>query len=647
MPVPAVWCMLMLAMALDVSAGCVVHANACYGVAGGTPADAPCSWFYAVDNKSRKADDDTQPSDPVFMEVRARLDEIVRNDDRTVPGLDGKPTRYLEFEMPLQALQMLGFLRAKHGRSCKMQQVHEAAKLFSFTPMQVTFLLPMFKQLGVILYFPDVTGCGDFIALQTQWVIDAMSCVIREEEHHGSLLQELLDDDPCDDNQVWHRTPTRVVWNAGDVKRGWFLVDLLDFIWGHRTKYRALAATETELDFLKKVLTHFHLVQRVVRRGEEFLVVPALVQQAPLLPRPPLLHNNEQLPEMPASVAWELHRVRREYGPQIGMFDFRFDFKHEDYFPDELFESLACAVATKLFARFSNNSVQFLVDFHRHEATFEFNEHFVHAKKYPLSMRVFSVNCSAGNHTTAQYSLQLFQQCAAKLLRNTVRCTVHLGYVDGGKYTYASLPASGFDSVASAAQRVWNGKPDLTSQDRKYKNQVRSHQAQTFHAPCTHREQYRGVVTNAHDAKCIHALLSLVVTANLGVGYASTHSNRARQVTRARQQRIVFMTTAIAQTEEDLRTLHQKMRDNRRQERGRYQELRRASVASKATRPAATASEGSAPVSKGKLPPRNNGPTNHMAIVKRAYTVEQKLAAQVNIECVAQAAEWLDRVTQL
>ena len=203
------------------------------------------------------------------------------------------------------------------------------------------------------------------------------------------------------------------------------------------TKYKSLAATKIELDFLKNVLTYFHLIHRVASGTDEFFIVPALVPEAPTLPAPPLIKGSEQLPQMPVSVALELHRVRREYGPNVGVFDFMFDFEDEDYFPDDLFESLVCAVATKISNKFKEKAVRFSVNFYRHEATFGFNEHYIHATKGPLSMRVFSINCDAGNYTTAQYSLQVFQECIDPLVQKRLNYRVHLGCVHNGVYTYA------------------------------------------------------------------------------------------------------------------------------------------------------------------------------------------------------------------
>ena len=119
-------------------------------------------WFYALDNKSRDADNRT--TDPVFVELRAALTQIARDDARTVKGLNGKDTRYLEFEMPIKALELLDSLKHLHGRVCLMKDVHREAKLFALDGShQVETLLEAFKDLGMILYFPKVPGCDQLV----------------------------------------------------------------------------------------------------------------------------------------------------------------------------------------------------------------------------------------------------------------------------------------------------------------------------------------------------------------------------------------------------------------------------------------------------------------------------------------------------
>ena len=76
-------------------------------------------WFFAVDNTAREMKDGHMvASDPAVNAIRAKLEEVVRSDERVVEGLDGKPTRYVDFRMPLQCLLLLETLKDRHGRVC-------------------------------------------------------------------------------------------------------------------------------------------------------------------------------------------------------------------------------------------------------------------------------------------------------------------------------------------------------------------------------------------------------------------------------------------------------------------------------------------------------------------------------------------------
>ena len=406
----------------------------------------------------------------MLKEVRAKLDEIVRSDNRTIKGLDGTPTRYLDFQMPLKAVQMLGFLRGKYQKFCSIEQVHAAAELFAFEDAEVELLLSMFKQLGMVLYFPKVSGCSNSVVLDVQWLVDAVSCLIRDEELHGSLLQDLLEEDPSEDGQVWHRTPSGVFWNVNDIKRGWFSVDLLDHVWGHTSKYKKFSATKVQIEYLKALLTHFQLVHRVSRRGKLFLVFPALVPLPPPLPPPPVLENSAQLPDMPATVSLELYRLRQQREQDLGVFDFEISFVEENYFPDDLFDRLVCAVATKTSKQVGDKAIYNFVDFYRHEATFIFNEHYIHASKDPLGMRVYSINAGAGNYATSQYSLNVFQKCLKDLVPNKVPYTFKLGFVDNDHYAYG--PLTDMDVARSGIRKIWHGEPDVSNPAKPWKKQV-------------------------------------------------------------------------------------------------------------------------------------------------------------------------------
>ena len=79
-------------------------------------------WFFAVDNTARETKDGRMvASDPAVNAIRAKLEQVVRSDERVIEGLDGKPTRYVDFRMPLQCLLLLETLKDQHGRVCSRQ----------------------------------------------------------------------------------------------------------------------------------------------------------------------------------------------------------------------------------------------------------------------------------------------------------------------------------------------------------------------------------------------------------------------------------------------------------------------------------------------------------------------------------------------
>lgn len=76
-------------------------------------------WFFAVDNTAREMSNGRMiASDSAINAIRAKLEEVVRNDKRVIEGLDGKPTRYVDFRMPLQCLLLLETLKDQYGRVC-------------------------------------------------------------------------------------------------------------------------------------------------------------------------------------------------------------------------------------------------------------------------------------------------------------------------------------------------------------------------------------------------------------------------------------------------------------------------------------------------------------------------------------------------
>lgn len=89
------------------------------GVGVGGLGGGPTPWFFPVDNTARETrDGKIVASDPAVHAIKNTLEEVVRGDQRLIEGLDGKPTSYLDFRMPLQCLLLLETLKDQYGRVC-------------------------------------------------------------------------------------------------------------------------------------------------------------------------------------------------------------------------------------------------------------------------------------------------------------------------------------------------------------------------------------------------------------------------------------------------------------------------------------------------------------------------------------------------
>lgn len=438
-----------------------------------------------MDNKSR--DSDHRPTDPVFKELRQKLATMVKDDKRTVPDFYGADVPYLNFEMPVSAVEMLTFLRKKYGDVCSKTQLEDIAKgTYWFTSAQVTALLKMFHNFGMVLHFPKVPGCENIVVLRNKWLINAVAALIREEELHGSMLQDLLDDDPSDPLHLWHRTPTGVIWNEDDVKRGCFSEDLLGYIWGHSTKYSKLAATTEQLEFLKNVLTYFDLAHRIARDDGNFYLIPALVPNAPTLTLPSPIEEGTQFHRIPTIVALKAQKLKQLHGSHVNVFHITLDFSKEKYLSHSFFDKLTCAVASKIEKDFENRKVRESLLFYRGEATFSWNEHFIYAKKYPLKIRVYPINCGLENYATSRYCLRVFLECIERLLKNVaidkldskmqidqlleIRTTSKYDLTLGCDKSYHE---AGIDKPNSKVLKMWQGPVDLKNPNQEWKHQVR------------------------------------------------------------------------------------------------------------------------------------------------------------------------------
>ena len=201
-------------------------------------------------------------------------------------GLDGVDTPYLDFRMPTRALMLLRMLKlgpkVKTGsvsrlrrRVCGYAEFKAAAKKLGLDHSDevVEHLLRILSGLGAVSWFPE--AARDLVVLDPQWLLDSLSCLIREHEGHHSQLLEHLE----------HDAKAMPHLRKGDVTNGIFAVKLLEYIWSSdKAEYGALKGQTKEVKALKLILEHFGLIARVRlcrdngdTESDECYVVPALL----------------------------------------------------------------------------------------------------------------------------------------------------------------------------------------------------------------------------------------------------------------------------------------------------------------------------------------------------------------------------------
>ena len=146
--------------------------------------------------------------------------------------LQKKRVPYLNFEMPLRALMLLGALKegrintadATSGSSrrvCSFADVQSAAAELKLDnkPDAIRYFLNVFAGLGLLTWFPKLDE--NLVVLDPQWLIDSMACLIREHAgKHSQLLKHLQFDQLA--------VP---LFNQDHVRAGFLAVKLMHYIW--------------------------------------------------------------------------------------------------------------------------------------------------------------------------------------------------------------------------------------------------------------------------------------------------------------------------------------------------------------------------------------------------------------------------------
>ena len=133
--------------------------------------------------------------------------------------------------MPTRALMLLRVLKLgvnikkpddprSRRRVCSYADFKETAKELGmdYRDESIQHLLEIFSGVGAVNWFPKVAK--DLVVLDPQWLLDSISCLIREHHGHHSELLETLEQD----------VHALSLLQKGDVKNGIFPVKLLDYI---------------------------------------------------------------------------------------------------------------------------------------------------------------------------------------------------------------------------------------------------------------------------------------------------------------------------------------------------------------------------------------------------------------------------------
>ena len=159
-------------------------------------------WFWAVDNTFRTTVE--QPEDGAIVALREQIEAVILND----------PCGYAKMKIPYNWLQLCDLLQemqkpkqddaAANAESEKpvakklspritLEQFQTLAVKCNITDeKQHALLLNVFHELGVLVHFNTPSALNATVVLQPQWLIDAISLVIRDYRLHGHMHEALI-----------------------------------------------------------------------------------------------------------------------------------------------------------------------------------------------------------------------------------------------------------------------------------------------------------------------------------------------------------------------------------------------------------------------------------------------------------------------
>lgn len=167
-------------------------------------------WFYPIDNSVGASGDAT------IAALREKILESI------------KDKKYVTMSVPLSWIQALDKLMEKSKSESlafmPLEQVMQVAESARVERIHVKEMLTFFNQLGVLCYFENSEELCRLVILEPQWMVNAMTKVIRDFDLHG-----------LGDNQGWSLNDDALESMSSDIdslqKRGIITKRLLNKLW--------------------------------------------------------------------------------------------------------------------------------------------------------------------------------------------------------------------------------------------------------------------------------------------------------------------------------------------------------------------------------------------------------------------------------
>jgi GTPase SAR1 family protein len=141
--------------------------------------------FWPINNKSRLKVDD--PEDPLIVSLRKAIESAIHND----------PSEYAHISIPYKWLEISDYFKDKvrlEGLNFVTfdEFVKEANSRGVTSKAEVTQMLLLFHQLGILVYFKEPSSVSNTVVLNPQWLIDVVSKIICDYQIHGSIKNALM-----------------------------------------------------------------------------------------------------------------------------------------------------------------------------------------------------------------------------------------------------------------------------------------------------------------------------------------------------------------------------------------------------------------------------------------------------------------------